>query len=198
MSRGFGGLSASDARALRLGGFGVAAILAVVLVGFPALNYWDGLNREVAETENRLRNIQRELEDAARATRTLETLRDTARLHESRASENAQTARLREQLERLPAFRSLTVARMEDLPLRREEDYLRSGVSLQFSTKLNDLYRFLKEVEEARPALKVDRLTVSAATNDTARVEGQLVVVGFGVSLQSQAPSRVPARTGAR
>ena len=174
-------LSASDQRALRFGGIGVVAILVLMVVGSPLKDYWDGLDAEIAREKGKLTAIQTGLEDAVTGARTLEKLRKTARIHKNRAEVNAQTARVRQQIESLPSYRELAVLRMEDLPVRVEDDYYRSSISLQFSGKLGSVHHFLQQATAAQPALRVDRMNLAGSQADATRVEGQMVISGFGV-----------------
>jgi hypothetical protein len=174
-------LSAADQRALRFGGIGVIAVLVFMLVASPLKDYWDGLNNEIAREQRKLTAIQTGLEDAASGKVTLEKLRKTARIHKNRAELNAQTARVRQQIEALPSYAELTVVRLEDMPVRAEDDYYRSSISLQFSGKLGSVHHFLQQAAAAKPALKVDRMTLAGAQSDVTRVEGQMVISGYGV-----------------
>ena len=71
--------------------------------------------------------------------------------------------------------------RQENLPLRDDEDFYRSGVSMQYSGSLTGLHRFLQQVEEAKPQIKVERLSVTANAKDSRRVEGQIVLSAYAV-----------------
>jgi hypothetical protein len=174
-------LSESDRRTLRFGGIAVAAILLLIFVGFPLLDQWDRLDGRLRDAQKKLAGIRSSVEEAAAGTKALQELETRATLHPSAAVLNQQTARMLQQVESLPAYRGITVRRLEGLPVREEETYYRSGVSLQFSGNLRDLHRFLQEVEGTKPALKVERITVTADTKNASRVEGQMVISGYAV-----------------
>lgn len=179
-------LSDSDRRALRFGGFGVVAILIVMLVGLPVMDYWDGLNRRLEQNQAKLRTIQGAVLDSVEARTAMERLRAKATLHPDPAALNQQTARMLRQVETLPGYTGLKVQRLEGLPLREDEGLYRSAVSLQFAGTLPDLHRFLQQVEGASPGLKVERLNITADAKDTTRVEGQMVIAGYAVVMQEK------------
>lgn len=173
-----------DQRTLRLGAMGVGAILALMVVVFPAQDQWDALVKRENEALGKLRAIESGVQDAASAVQALRTLRASATLHDSREALNDQTALMLRQVESLPGYRQITVSRLEGLPLRDEEEFFRSGVSLQFSGSLPDLHQFLKEARDAQPALKVERLSMMADQKNPSRVEGRMVISGYALVTQ--------------
>jgi Tfp pilus assembly protein PilO len=174
-------LSERDRRTLRLGGIAVGAILLLMLVGFPLMERWDKQSARRDELQTRLRNIESGVLDAASATTALAKLEERASLYTSKADLNEQTARLLQQVESLPSYRSILVQRMEAMPMRDEQDYYRSGVSLQLAGSLDDLHRFVTEAEAARPTLRINSFTLAGSQNDPSRVEGTMVIVGYAV-----------------
>jgi hypothetical protein len=174
-------LSPNDQRALRFGGIGAIVILLLMVVASPLKDYWDGLNTKISQERGKLTAIQQGLEDAVTGKRTMEKLRKTARVHKNRTELNAQTARIRQQIEALPSYRELTVVRMEDQAVRADDNFYRSSISLQFSGKLGSVQHFLQQAAAAQPALRVDRMNLAGAQSDVSRVEGQMVISGFGV-----------------
>jgi len=174
-------LSERDRRTLRLGGFGVAAILLYVLAVNPALDYWDRLNRDLTDWQKKLQAIQTGLDERVAAQKALKRLRETATVHEAPEHLNQQTAGMLQQVESLPGYGTLSVKRLEGMPLRLDTEFYRSAVTLQFSGSLRNLHQFLQQVETAKPALKVERLTLAANRDDSSRVEGQMVIAGYAV-----------------
>ena len=108
-----------------------------------------------------MENLSGKLEDQARI------LRDTTELKQ-------ETARLLAQVEGLPAYASLSVRRLEGLPLRDDGTHYRSAVSLQFNCTLPYLHAFMQALEGARPALRVDRLTMSTSEDDPGKIKGSV------------------------
>jgi hypothetical protein len=180
---GWSRLAEKDRRALTFGAAGVVAILGIVFVGFPAMSYWDGLTERVATARRKLQAIESGVMDAAEASQRLQELRKEATVLREPREINQQTARMLQQVEGLPAYGEITVARLEALPLRQEQNYTRSAVSIQFSGTLPDLGRLLHAMEGAEPRLKVERLDLTAHLKDTSRVEGLMVVSACAVVL---------------
>jgi hypothetical protein len=177
-------LNERDRKALRFGGIGVGIVVFLLVVGFPVLDYWDRLNRDVDDAQKKLVAIESGFGDAAEASLTMEALRKVATIHASPSGLNRQTAAMQAQIERLPGYRTLTVQRIEDLALREEDKVHRSAIQLQFSGTLPGLQQFLRDMESSQPSLKVDRLTLSTEGKDPRRIEGQLVISAFAVVLQ--------------
>lgn len=173
--------SEHDRRTLRLGGIAVGAIVFLMLAGLPALDYWDRLNRELDQTQKKITAKEAAIQEAASGTQAVRELRRKATIHADADAASRQTAVMVQQVESLPGYRSISVQRMEGLPLTDEDTFLRSAVSLQFSGHLTGLYRFLRDVESAEPALKVDRLTLTAGQKDNSRVEGRLLISAYGL-----------------
>jgi hypothetical protein len=174
-------LSERDRRALRFGGFGAAAVLAFMLVVSPVLDYWDKLNREVDNADKKLRAISTSVNDASTASIKMRELRDKARIYATPSELDQQTAAMLQQIGALPAYRELSIKRVENLPLRDDEDFYRSGVSMQYAGTLTGLHRFLDQVEKAKPQLKLERVSVTANAKDSRRVEGQIVLSAYAV-----------------
>lgn len=181
-----GGLTISerDRKTLRFGGIAVGAIVLLMVFGFPLVDYWDKLNKELTDRQKKYAAIQTGLDDAIMAAKSMQELRQKASVYPDRVALNQQTARMLQQVEQIPGFSQLTVPRLEGLPLREEEDFYRSAVSMQFTGSLQNLHQFVQGVETASPALKVERLTVTADQNDTSRVEGQMVITGYAVVMR--------------
>jgi len=174
-------LSEKDQRTLRVGGYAVGAILILLVGVFPAMDYWESLNSDITKRQKELQTIKQGVEDAAQARRLITSLEASATLHSQPGDLNQQTALMLQQVERLGTYRGLIVRRLEGMPLREDEEVYRSGVSLQFSSTLSNLSQFLEELERSRPALKVDRLTLTSDPKVSARVEGQMVLSGYAV-----------------
>jgi hypothetical protein len=172
-------ISERDQRTLKYGGIGVGAILLLMVAGFPLMDYWDHLNRDIATDQGKLQAIQTSLGDAAESRKAMRDLQEKTRIHPSVLALNQQTSLMLQQVEALPAYHTLNVQRMEGLPLRDDDKLYRSSVQLQFTGTLRDLHAFLDQAEKSRPTLKVDRLTVTAGHQDRARVEGQMVLTGY-------------------
>ncbi len=174
-------LSERDRRTVTWGLWGVGLIVAVVVVGFPLNDYWEKLVKEEKQTVGRLQTIQNQLSDQLIVRKHLKELNVKATLFSDRIALNQQTALMVRQLQQLRAFSSIDVRRMEGLPLRDEEDFFRSAVSIQFTGSLNKLHQFLQEIEDSEPALKVDRLTISVDAKDESLVDGQMVISGYAL-----------------
>jgi len=179
-----GNISERDRRTLRFGGIAVGAIVALMVVGFPVMDYWDDLSKAQQDREKKYAAIQTGLDDAIASAKSMKDLRETAAIYPDRVALTQQTARMLQQVETIPGFRDIAVRRLEGMPLRDEQEYYRSGVSLQFNGSLGNLHRFLEGIESASPALKVERLTVTAQQNNTSRVEGQMVITGYAVVMR--------------
>jgi hypothetical protein len=173
--------SESDLRTLRVGGIAAGLIVLFVAFGFPLMNRWDDLNTRLERAQKQLKTAKQGIEEAAAAQGALQNIRKKAMLFRDEGSLNQQTARMRVEVESLPQYGTLAVSRLEDVPLRNDEPLYRSAVSLQFSGTLANLYQFLRGVETATPALKVERLTLAAQQKNPARVEGQMVITGYAV-----------------
>lgn len=174
-------LSERDQRTLRYGAIGVGLILVVVLVLFPVMDAWDGLNQRVTKAKTKLSDIEAGVTAAAEASNKSQALHEKATVYPTRVAVNQQTARILQRIEALPGYDKLSVRRLEGLPLRDEGSFLRSGVSMQFSGTLTDLHTFVQAMESARPILKVERLNVTQDQKDGSRIEGQVVINGFAV-----------------
>jgi len=174
-------LSEKDRRALRFGGFGLAAIVLLMLVVLPAMEYSDRLNRRLEEAQKKLRTAETNVTNSLEVTMKQEKLREKASLYPDIPSLNRQTAAMLLQVQRLPAYRTLVVQRLEGLPMRADEDFYRSAVSLQISGDLSNLHQLLQQMEASRPALRIDRLTVVTDRNNPERIEGQLVISAYAV-----------------
>ncbi len=178
-------ISERDQKTLRFGGIAVGVILAFILVGFPLMDYWDRLNRDVAAAEQKIRSVEAGLNDAAAAGSAMREVSERATIFTDRAALNQQTALMRQQVESVSGYTALNVVRVEDLPLREGDDYFRSAVSMQFSGTLQDVHHFLRGLETASPVLKVERLTVATDAENPARVQGQMVIAGYAVVLSA-------------
>ena len=174
-------LSEKDRKTLRFGGIAVGAIVVLMVVIFPVLDYWDGLNERLAKAQTQLREIQNNANDSAAVSLKQQALQEKVTLHPDTASLNRQTATMLEQVQKLPTYRTLLVQRLEGLPLRTDEQVHRSGVSLQFSGTLPNLHALLADLEGSRPALKVERLTIATERKNPERIEGQMVISAFAV-----------------
>lgn len=174
-------LTERDRKALRLGGIGVGVIVFLMVFALPAMQYSDGLNQRLAEAQKKLRTAEENVNNAVAANLTQQTLQEKVTVHPEPASLNRQTAMMLQQVQRLPAYRTLVVQRLEGLALRSDDDLHRSAVSLQISGTLGNLHQLLAQMEAATPALKVDRLTVVTNRKDPERIEGQMVISGYAV-----------------
>jgi hypothetical protein len=174
-------LSENDRRALRFGGIGLAGIAALMLVIMPVMDYWDGLSKRERDGLRRLQGIQQALGDQLAVQSSMTQLRETARIYPDRVALNQQTAMMLRQVESLPAYSGITVRRTDGMPLRDEEGFFRSAVSVQFGGTLQGVHRFLQEVDGARPSLKVERLTITADQNGGDRIDGSMVISGYAL-----------------
>jgi hypothetical protein len=174
-------ISERDQTVLRFGGIGVGLILAVVFVLFPIMNLWDSRAEQIEAAKKKILAIQSGVQDAADASNSTRTLRTRATMYPNRLALNQQTARTLQRVQALPGYGTLSVRRLEGMPLRDEGKFFRSGVTLQFGSTLGDLHSFLTSLEGAEPALKVERLNLTLNQKDPSRIEGQLVINGFAV-----------------
>ena len=179
-------ISERDRRTLQFGGFAVGAILFLMLVGFPAKDKWDDVSAQVAHAEGSVQQIQDDLSAAANARMAIQKLRVTATVHPDVTSLNQQPARMLQEVQGLPAYRQISVARLEGLPLRQEDKIYRSAVSLQFNGGLAQIHQFLKEVDGAKPGLKVERLSLLQDAKEASQINGQMVIAGYAVVLKSK------------
>jgi hypothetical protein len=176
------GLSERDQKTLRLGVAAALIILVTMFVAMPLLEQLERINKSIRDEDSRIRRVESELRDHAAWTRLRKELEEHATLHNTETSLNEQTARMLAQVERLPSYQKLSVHRLEAIPVRNEETYYRSGVTMQFSGTLTALHAFLAEAEQAKPRLKVDRITVTTSAKDPSRLEGNLVLHAFAVA----------------
>ena len=175
----------------------LTGLLLAVGVGFPAMGYWDRLNRREAEARQQLQAIQTRVEEAAAARASVEELRHNATLYPDRSELRRQSADMLQQVQQIPGYSELVVRRLEVLPPRREERYYQSGVSLQFGGSLAALHQFLQELEGAQPQLKVETLIVSADKEEHSRIDGQMVIHAFAVVTEKDS-RKAGQRTGQR
>jgi len=175
------GLSERDQKTLRVGGVAVAVILALMVVVLPMLDYLDKLNKDAETKTARLRSIESSVQNHLKWNALRAGLKPVASLYPSAPGLNEQMPRMLQSVERLPSYGKLSVDRLENLPLREEENFYRSGLSMQFGGTLEGLQEFLEDMEKAEPALKVDRLTVSTDTRDASRIGGSMVINAFAV-----------------
>lgn len=189
-------LSERDRKTLRFGGIGAGLILVVMFVIFPALDYWDGLVKKVDDANKKIRNITADVTEAAQEEIALKKLRARVTLYPDQASLNKQTAKMLEQIQRLPAYRTLSISRVEGQPLRPDEKLIRSAVSIQFSGSLDRLHSLCRQMEKAEPALKVERLTLATGRQNPDRVEGQLVVSAFAAVTRGKTDERSSSLSG--
>lgn len=179
-------VSERDRRTLQIGGYAVAAILFMMLVGFPAKEKWDKVSDDLDHAEHAVQGIQNDLIDAQNAREAIKNLQKTATVHPDNSSLNQQTARMLQEVQGLSAYRQISVARLEGLPLRQEDKIYRSAVSLQFSGGLGQIHQFLKEVDGAKPSLKVERLSLLQDAKEASQINGQMVIAGYAVVLKSK------------
>ncbi len=177
-------LSERDQRTLKLGGMGVAAIIVFMVVISPLMDQWKAADAAIARTKSKLSDLQTGLEDASTANQKLKELQARARIHPDLVSLNQQTAQMLRQVETLPGYHDIQVQRLEGMPLREEDRFYRSGVSLQFAGSLGNVQRFMHSVDQASPALKVDRVTINANPKEPGRIDGQMVITGYAVVLK--------------
>jgi hypothetical protein len=174
-------LSEKDQRMLRFGGIGVALILVVVFVLFPIMDAWEDLGDKITKSETDIRDIETRVRDAANATLEGQQLRALATVYPTRAALNQQTAAMLQRVETLPGYAGLSVRRLEGVPLRDETAYFRSGVRMQFSGTLGGLHKFIVAVEDAEPALKVDRLSITRSQENEGQIEGEVTIGGYAM-----------------
>ena len=177
-------LSPSDRRALRFGGIGVGAVLVMMLVVFPLMDLWNRGAERLNKANTAISNMSRDVTDAAEVQLTLEKLKTEAWVLPAEPDLKQQTARLLAQVEGLPAYQTLNVTRLEGLPLRNEDLYYRGAVSLQFIGPMTSVHSFVSELEQAAPALRIERLSLNQAENNRELVQGQMVIYGCAVLLE--------------
>lgn len=190
-------LSERDRRTLRFGGIAAAAIVILMVVIFPAMDYWDRLNEKVTTANKKIAQITSDVTGAADADSKMKKLRAQVTLYPDQASLNRQTARMLEQIQRLPAYRELAITRVEGQPLRPDEMLVRSAVSIQFTGTLDHLHALCSQMEKAQPALKVERLTLATGRKALDKIEGQLVVSAFAAVTKGTSDER-SSRTGSK
>jgi Tfp pilus assembly protein PilO len=190
-------LSERDRRTLRFGGIAAAAIVILMVVVFPAMDYWDRLNEKVTTANKKIAQITSDVTGAADADSKMKKLRAQVTLYPDQASLNRQTARMLEQIQRLPAYRELAITRVEGQPLRPDEMLVRSAVSIQFTGTLDHLHALCSQMEKAQPALKVERLTLATGRKALDKIEGQLVVSAFAAVTKGTSDER-SSRTGSK
>ncbi len=178
-----------DRAALRNLAVGITGIVLFAFVGSPLMDAWDKANAKVENGQKKIAAIQKSVNDALEAKQATDQLRAHATIHETPVTLNRQSAQLLSLVGTLPGYQRLEVARLEPLPLRDEEKYYRSAVSIQFSGSLNDLQRFLTDAGNAKPALKVERLSLTADPKTPNRVSGQVVLAGYAVVVKKAAPA---------
>jgi hypothetical protein len=181
-----GNMSERDQKVLRFGGIGVGLILAVVFLLFPVMDAWDDRERQIGDAKKKIAAVESGVQEAAEASNSSRSLRTKATLYPNRLALNQQTARTLQRVQALPGYNTLSVRRLEGLPLRDEGKYFRSGVSVQFGGTMRDLHVFLAALETAEPALKVDRLNLAQDQKDPSRIEGQMVINGFAVVIEEK------------
>ncbi len=162
--------------------FAVLLVLYLAVLD-PLTRQWDALGSRLNRAQRKITDVQTEITDAIEARTTLAELKLRAHTYPAVTSLNQQTARMLNQIESLSSYREINVSRLEGMPLRQEDNFYRSGVSLQFGGSLNSLYHFLEEVETARPRLRVERMSVAQDQKTAGRVEGQMVISGYAVVL---------------
>ena len=176
-------ISERDRRTLKMGGIGVAGILIFMVVISPLMDQWNAETAKIEKDQATLKSVSQGLSDAVTARQKLEDLQQLARVNMDVASVSQQTAQMLHQVEGLPTFHNLQVGRIEGTPLRSEDRFYRSSVSLQFSGSLGNLHRFLQDVEKQKPVLRVERLSLTTNAKDPSRLEGQMVISGYAVVL---------------
>ncbi len=181
-------LSENDRRALRFLAISLGAIGFLMVAGFPAMDYWQSLEDGIRAKEAKIREIDDGVKDAADAVQAMRKLEEKATIYPDPHALNEQTPRMQIQVESLPAYARLAVSRVEGMTPRREESYQRSAVSLQFSGSLEALHDFLSELEAARPQLKVERLSITASTDETSKskIQGSMVIASYAVVIQQK------------
>lgn len=172
-------LSERDRKTVRFGGIAAGAIVLVMFVLFPAMDYWTSLNSKVDQARKKISDIKTSVTDAATSSMEQEKLRKQITIYPEPAALNRQTAKMLEQIQRLPGYKDLSITRVEGMPLRAEEKVVRSGVSVQFSGSLEQLHSLLDQIGKAEPTLKVDRLTLGTGRKNPERVEGQIVISAY-------------------
>jgi Tfp pilus assembly protein PilO len=179
-------LSERDRRTLRFGGMAAGAIVVFMVLISPLMDQWTHVNDGIAKDEATLKRIASDLGDAADAKTRLKDLQQVARLNADAVSVSQQTAQMLHQVESLPGYKGLSIARIEGMPLREEDRFYRSAVSLQFSGTLGRLHQFLQDVEKQKPVLKVERISLAANGKDPSRLDGQMVISAYAVVLQKR------------
>lgn len=173
-------LSERDRRTLTLGAMGVGVIVALYGV-LMAVDAVDAVRKERAAVVQRIRDYEAAVLDRATLVGTLRELRTKATIYPNPEGRHRQTAQMLQQVERLPSYRTLSVRRLQALPLREQEGFFRSVVRLQFSGTQGNLHRFLEELQDSVPKLKVERLNLATDQRDPSRLEGQMDIAAFAV-----------------
>ena len=181
-----GNISERDQKVLRFGAVGVVLILVVVFIGFPIMGQWDQQNEKINHAKQKIAAVESGVQDAAEASNSTRSLRTKATLYPNRLALNQQTARTLQRVQALPGYNTLSIRRLEGVPVRDEGKFFRSGVSVQFGGTLGDLHTFLAALEKAEPALKVERLNLAQDQKDPSRIEGQMVINGYAVVIEEK------------
>jgi hypothetical protein len=189
-------LSERDRKTVRFGGIAAGAIVIVMFVLFPAMDYWTSLNKSVDNARAKIQGIKSDVTNAATASMEQEKLRKQITIYPEPTALNRQTAKMLEQIQRLPGYKDLSITRVEGMPLRAEEKIVRSGVSVQFSGSLEQLHTLLDQMGKAEPTLKVDRLTLGTGRKNPERVEGQMVISAYAAVTGKPKTTKVGGTNG--
>jgi Tfp pilus assembly protein PilO len=172
-----------DRRALTMLGWAAGGILGFVLIASPVMDQWDKKQSELNKHKRTLTDADQNVNDVLAARKATLELRKRAHVVATDDLLNAQTSRMLRQVQSLGSYRRLVVHRLEGMPLRQEEKYHRSGVSLQFGGTLRDLHALMREMRNASPSLRVERFSLASDGKDPRKIEGQMVVSAYAVVL---------------
>jgi Tfp pilus assembly protein PilO len=185
-----GNLSERDRKTIRFGGMAAAAIAVLMVLVFPAMDYWTALTKNVDDATHKLQTIKSDVTDAAAAANEQAKLRRDVTLYPDVPSLNRQTAKMLEQIQRLSSYKDLSITRVEGMPLRADEKLVRSSVTIQFSGSLEHLHSLLEQMGKAEPALKVERFTLATGRKVPERIEGQMVISAYAAVTKGKSDER--------
>jgi len=191
-------LAPREQRAIRMGVIGAILIVIYILVVDPAWSRWTEVSQKLATVRSQIQQAKAGAASAVEEFQLRRELVDAARLASDATPLNEHTALLIQQVEQLPHYDELHVTRIEGLAAREEEDYVRTGVSLQFSGGLTALQGFLADLSAAHPTLIVDRMSLSTHSKNVNQVEGTMVIFGFSVpepKAETSTDKKRPARS---
>lgn len=168
-----------DARALLLGAVGVVAILVYSFVYAPLAGRWHKATSGRAKAEKRLELLQR-LGDRNRTSQQRKAeLAPLFMVGPDLQGSERYLPRLIDQLENLSGFDALQVERYDPVRAHPGEHYAPCSLTVVFHCKVDALQDFLYEVQQAKPILTVDRLSILPDKRQPGSLQVHMVVSGY-------------------